>query len=397
MKIEILKDKCIGCGLCVKKCPFDAIHMEGKLAVIDYDRCTLCGACVEVCPVDAILLEKPKEVEKDLSKYKDIWVFCEQKKGNLMGVAFELLGEGRKLADLKNSDLCGVLFGKNIKERADDIIARGADKVYIVDDPELEGFRDDSYAKVMVELVSEYKPEILLAGATSIGRSFIPRVAASLKTGLTADCTGLDINTDGNLMQTRPAFGGNIMATILCTQSRPQIATVRHKVMKEAQFKPGHAAAVIEFKPSPEALKSRVKILKSVEDVEGLINIVDADVIVSGGRGLQRGENFNLIKELAEVLGGAIGASRGAVDKGWVPYAHQVGQTGKTVCPKLYVAVGISGAIQHLVGMQSSSKILAINKDPNAPIFKVADYGLVGDLFKIVPQLIEQFRKLKTQ
>jgi electron transfer flavoprotein alpha subunit len=393
MSIEILVAKCTGCGLCVKACPFDAIRMKNRIAVIDYAKCTLCSACVEVCPVDAILFEKPAGKAVDLSKYRDVWVFCEQKKGVVQGVAFELLGEGRKLADARNQELCAVLLGHNIRERADELISRGADKVYVVDSPDLADFRDESYATAMVELARTYKPEIVLAGATSIGRAFIPRVAAKLRTGLTADCTGLAIDIDGNLMQTRPAFGGNIMATILCTRFRPQFATVRHKVMKEAPLDPYHSGVVIDVDLPAEKLAARAKILNSVEELAGRINLADADVIVSGGRGLGKAENFSLIQELADALGGAVGASRAAVDKGWVPYSHQVGQTGKTVCPKLYVAVGISGAIQHLVGMQSSDKILAINRDPHAPIFRVADFGLVGDLFEVVPKLIAHIRE----
>ena len=216
MGIEVIIAKCINCGLCVKACPFDAIHMEGDVAVIDYDKCTLCGACVEPCPVDAILFEKPAgEAAVDLKDYRDVWVFCEQKKGVIQSVAYELLGEGKKLARARDQELCGVLLGDNITDAAGSIIARGADKVYVVDSPELKDFRDESYMAAFAELIERYRPEIVLAGATSIGRSFIPRVAAKIKTGLTADCTALGIDNEGNLMQTRPAIGGNIMATIL--------------------------------------------------------------------------------------------------------------------------------------------------------------------------------------
>lgn len=395
MNIEVLIAKCNGCGLCVKACPFDAIHKDGDVAVIDYDTCTLCGACVEACPVAAILFEKPGKPAVDLSAYRDVWVFCEQKKGVVQSVAWELLGEGRKLADRRDHELCGVLLGHEVRGLADEIISRGADKVYVVDAPELATFQDESYAAAMVELVEAYRPEIVLAGATAIGRAFIPRCAAKLKTGLTADCTGLAIDADGNLMQTRPAFGGNIMATILCTRFRPQFATVRHKVMKEAQLDPYHGGVTIDVALDAEKLKSRAKILSSAEEMIGQVNLAEADVIVSGGRGLKKAEHFALIRELADAMGGAVGASRAAVDKGWIPYAHQVGQTGKTVCPKLYVAVGISGAIQHLVGMQSSDKILAINKDPHAPIFRIADWGIVGDLFEVVPRLVAAFRKAR--
>ncbi|MBI2251335.1 MAG: electron transfer flavoprotein subunit alpha, partial [Armatimonadetes bacterium] len=358
-------------------------------------KCTLCGACFEVCKFEAILFEKPETEKKDLSAYKGVWVFCEQKKGIIQSVAYELLGEGRKLADKLNTYLGGVLFGENIKEKAKNLISRGADKVYLADSPLLKDFLDETYTKVLIDLATKYKPEIILAGATTIGRSFIPKVAVKLQTGLTADCTALGIDSKGNLMQTRPAFGGNIMATILCKNSRPQMATVRHKVMKESCITEGRKGEII-LEDIPESYSRRdTQVIKVVQELTSTINLTEADIIVSGGGGLQKKENFKIIEDLAKVLGAAVGASRTAVDKGWISYSHQVGQTGKTVCPKLYIAVGISGAIQHLVGMQSSEKILAVNKDPNAPIFKAADYGLLGDLFKIVPALTEEFKNLK--
>ena len=395
MGIEVLIAKCNGCGLCVKVCPFDAIHKVDGVAVIDYDKCTLCGACVDVCPVDAILFEKPSDKAVDLAQYRDVWVFCEQRKGEIQSVAWELLGEGRKLADRRDHELCGVLLGHGVRERADEVISRGADKVYVVDSPELAEYQDEGYAAALVELVRTYKPEIVLAGATTIGRALMPRCAAALCTGLTADCTELSIDGAGNLMQTRPAFGGNIMATILCTRFRPQFATVRHKVMREARLDPYHRGITIDVEMEASRISSRAKVVESVEELSGRVNLEEADVIVSGGRGLKKAEHFSLIRELADAMGGAVAASRGAVDRGWIPYSHQVGQTGKTVCPKLYVAVGISGAIQHMVGMQSSDKILAINKDPRAPIFRVADWGIVGDLFDVVPRLTEEFRRAK--
>jgi len=264
-----------------------------------------------------------------------------------------------------------------------------------VDAPGLKNYLDEPYTNVLVNLIRKYRPEIFLCGATFIGRSLISRVAVKLHTGLTADCTGLDIEPkEKYLMQTRPAFGGNIMATILSKNHRPQMATVRHKVMKEAEPDTSRKGKVIEETCPRNLLTSRTKILDIVEEVTETVNLAEADIIVSGGRGLRGPENFPLIEELAKVLGGAVGASRASVDSGWIPYSHQVGQTGKTVCPKIYVACGISGQIQHLVGMQSSKIIIAINQDPHAPIFTVANYGIVGDLFEIVPLLTKKFKEV---
>ena len=393
--IQIILPKCTGCTLCVRTCPFGAILMANKKAVIDMAKCTLCGACVTACKFNAIELQKDTApATKDLASYKDVWVFCEQKKGVIQTISFELLGEGKKLANKLGVKLCAVILGHDIESKIEELAHRGADKIYIVDDPALKNYQDDPYTKVIVKLVEEYKPEIILCGATVIGRSLISRVAITIDAGLTADCTGLDIDEkDRLLLQTRPAFGGNIMATIITPNHRPQMATVRHKVMKEAEINKGHKAEIIKKKYSGDILKSRTSLLDIVKEIEETVNLAEADIIVSGGRGLGCAENFSLVKELAKVLGGAMGASRSAVDAGWVPYSHQVGQTGKTVCPKLYIACGISGQIQHLIGMQSSKVIVAINKDPDAPIFKVATYGIVGDIFEIIPALTKEFKK----
>ena len=393
-KIKILKDVCTGCTLCIKVCPFGAITMKDKKAVIDYDKCNLCGACVDACKFNAIEI-KTLERSYDHSSYKDVWVFCEQKKGAIQSISYELLGEGKKLAKKLKSKLCAVLLGENVKEKATDLFHRGADVVYLVDSPHLKYYQDDPYSKVLTELINEYKPEALLCGATTIGRSLIARVAVKINTGLTADCTGLDIDEkDRLLLQTRPAFGGNIMATITTPNHRPQMATVRHKVMQEAEVNTSLTGKIIEKKYSDEIFFSRTKLIDIVEEMEETVNLAEADIIVSGGRGLGAPENFDIIKELALTLGGAVGASRSAVDANWIPYSHQVGQTGKTVCPKIYIACGISGQIQHLIGMQSSKIIIAINKDPDAPIFKVATYGIVGDLFQVVPALTKKFKQI---
>ena len=393
MGIKILLDKCTGCKLCVKACPFGAIEIVDKKAEINLSRCNLCGACIPACKFEAI--EIKKIVKKlDLSRYKDVWVFCEQRKGKIQSISWELLGEGRKLADKLGVALCGVLLGEAIEKEAESIIHRGADKVYITEDPRLKMYQNEPYTNALVELIREYKPEILLCGATTLGRSLVSRVAVKLETGLTADCTSLAIDEKEKiLLQTRPAFGGNIMATIITPGCRPQMATVRHKVMKEAPVDKSRKGQIIKKDLDKNLLQSRTRLLDFVEEIESTVNLAEADIIVSGGRGVGGPENFKIIKQLAEAIGGAVGASRAAVDADWISYSHQVGQTGKTVCPKIYIACGISGQIQHLIGMQSSEIIIAINRDSDAPIFDVATYGIVGDLFEIVPALARHFRE----
>jgi electron transfer flavoprotein alpha subunit len=311
-------------------------------------------------------------------------------------VSYELLGIGRQLADQQKVPLTAVLLGFNMGDAAKELVSYGADIVYQVDDPALEFFTDETYGNILEEIVYAQKPEVVLAGATAIGRSFIPLVATALATGLTADCTQLAIRPeDGVLLQTRPAFGGNIMATIECPYTRPQMATVRPRVMKAAEPDPDRKGDIIDYQPNPERLQSRVKVLRNVLEDQDQVNITEGDIIVAGGRGLENEKGFELMRQLADAVGGAVGASRAAVDSEWIAYPHQVGQTGKTVNPKLYIACGISGAIQHIVGMQSSETIVAINKDPHAPIFDVATYGIVGDLFEVVPKLIEKIKEKK--
>ncbi|MBI5196181.1 MAG: electron transfer flavoprotein subunit alpha [Nitrospirae bacterium] len=396
MHIIVKPDKCSGCETCVASCPYDAISITSGVAFIN-EYCQLCKACLEVCPEGAIVEveDTPSSTHTlPLTDYKGVWVFAEQREGKIASVSYELLGAGKKLADELATDLSAVLFGGSDSE-ADELIRWGADKVYLCTDTILGDFNDDTYSGLLSKLISEYKPAIVLAGATPVGRSFIPRVAAKLKTGLTADCTSLEIDkATKNLLQIRPAFGGNIMATILCPDYRPQMATVRPRVMKKGEYDAGRTGEIIHV--NADNLTSRTMVLDTIKEVSELtVNLHEADVIVAGGRGLGDVKGFKLLEELAAVMGGAIGASRAAVDEGWISYSHQVGQTGKTVCPKIYFACGISGAVQHLVGMQSSDIIIAINKNPEAQIFSVATYGIVGNLYEVIPLLIKKIKEAK--
>ncbi|HOH79510.1 MAG TPA: electron transfer flavoprotein subunit alpha [Candidatus Cloacimonadota bacterium] len=395
--IEVIDQKCIGCRACIKACAYDAIRVIDKLAVIDMDKCVLCGACVTACPVDAIVMRKKSSIQVDKDDYQGIWVFAEQREGILAPVTLELLGKGRELSDEMGTELSAVLLGSDIEALTSELIAFGADQVIVVDDPELRHFRDERYTKALSELAIKYKPAVILAGATVTGRSFIPRVAIELRTGLTADCTGLEYDAENaNLLQTRPAFGGNIMATIVTANHRPQMATVRHKVMNPIARDESRSGIVIREQIVFDFDEEESVWLGFEKEKTTLVNITEANLIVSGGRGIKEAKNFALVEELAEALDGAVGASRAAVDAEWIAYAHQVGQTGKTVKPNIYIAVGISGAIQHLAGMSSADYVIAINKDPDAPIFKAADLGIVGDLFEILPKLTKRVKELRS-
>ena len=421
MAIEILKDKCIGCGQCFKSCPYDAFEFEpydgnklGKVAKVNA-KCSFCNQCLTACKFGAIQ-EKKQEAAVDLSAYKHIWVFAEQRQGKIHNVALELIGEGKRLAKDISDDtqLCAVLIGNNIDHLAQECFEYGAEKVYMVQDPLRENYTTDGYTKVMKQLIDEYKPEIVLYGATHIGRDFAPRIAARCNTGLTADCTHLDVkvskyiefakaNTTSDtstldpndpstgIKQTRPAFGGNLMATIVCPKTRPQMSTVRPGVMQKQERVPGATGEVVNVKPDIKASDIRIEIKDIVKSMKEMVSLTDAKIICSGGRGLGDASGFELIQKFADKVGGVVGASRAAVDAGWIDHSHQVGQTGTTVKPEIYFACGISGAIQHLAGMQSSNCIVAINKDPDAPIMEVADYAIVGDLYKVIPEIIAEW------
>ena len=331
-----------------------------------------------------------------MTDYKDLWVFIEAKNGKIKPVSLELLTPGRKLADSLGERLCAVVLAENCAEICQVLEKYGVDKIYTVENPSYADYRTEPYTNALYKLVEKYKPSVILIGATNNGRDVGPRLACRLKTGLTADCTGLDVDGDtGNVAWTRPAFGGNLMATIMCPDTRPQIGTVRPGVFKKKADGREKKPEIIRFAEPIDTAARTKKILSVKEAGQELVNIEEAEIIVSGGRGLGKAENFSYIRELAEVLGGAVGASRAAVDAGWIPHVHQVGQTGKTVGPKLYIACGISGAIQHLAGISGADKVIAVNKDPKAPIFAYADYGIVGNLFDVIPALIAEYKKVK--
>lgn len=393
MRIIVAEDKCIGCRQCIEACPYSAIAIKDEKAFIN-EYCQFCRSCLGVCPEGAIveLAEEGDSRKSDLSAYRGVWVFAEQHGGEVASVAYELLGAGRRLADELGTELAAVVLGAS-EGSADELTAWGADKVYVCGDPVFRDFNDEPYSRMLTTLIQTHKPEIVLAGATPVGRSFMPRVAARLRTGLTADCTALEIDKETrNLLQIRPAFGGNIMATILCPSSRPQMATVRPRVMKRTAADNSRKVEIIHV--GGGRLSCRTRVVETVKETsECMINLQEAEIIISGGRGMGGAKGFAMLEELAGLLGGTVAASRAAVDEGWIPYRQQVGQTGKTVCPRIYIACGISGAVQHLVGMQSSDIIVAINKNPEAPIFSVATYGIVGDVNEVIPMLIKKLKE----
>ncbi|PAE19491.1 electron transfer flavoprotein subunit alpha [Bacillus sp. 7504-2] len=334
----------------------------------------------------------------DFQDYQGVWVFIEEKDGAVASVSLELLGAGRKLADKRGVELAGVIIGEHIKHLSKTIFEYGADIAYVYDDPIFKNYRTESYMKALLDCSAKHKPEIILYGATSTGKDLASAVATDLPTGLTADTTELDVEeATGLLLASRPAFGGNIMATILCKKYRPQMATVRAKVMKALPPEPGREGRIVEESILLREEDIRTKVLEIVKETTKKVRIDEADIIVAGGKGLGSAEGFQLVHQLAETLGGAVGASRDVVEAGWIEHAHQIGQTGVTVTPKIYIALGISGAIQHIVGMKNSGLIIAINNDPEASIFESCHYGIVGDAFEIVPMLIEQFSEVMSR
>jgi electron transfer flavoprotein alpha subunit len=383
-------EECTGCEICLNVCPFGAIEIvEGKAYI--NEACRACGECVDECPVGAIITQESSDI--DLADYRGVMVYAEQRDGELHPVSFELLGKAQELASQLSEPVYAVVIGNEVEQGAKELVKRGADKVYVYTHPELKSFRDDPYSDVLAECCNEVKPSIFLIGATSLGRSLGPRVAAKIKTGLTADCTGLDIDPETRLLrQTRPAYGGNIMATIVTPNSRPQMATVRYKMFPEAEKVAAPDGEIIHNEVNFDALSDRIILLEFQEEKEQ-VSITDADIIVSGGLGLGDPEGFKLIQELAEALDAAVGASRPTVDEGWIDYRHQVGLSGRTVRPQVYIACGISGAVQHQAGMKTSDVIIAINKDPNAPILKISNLGVVGDLYEVIPRLIKKIKE----
>ena len=397
MAMIVDKETCVGCGACVAVCPVGAISLEDK-ACIDADSCIGCGACVNACPVGAISAEgavAKKEVENNHGT--DLWVVTELENGEPVGVTYELIGVASDLAAKAGEKCCAVLVAAEAGDVPQKLIAAGADKVYVIADARFADYNTDLYTDAICQLVDAYKPSALLIGATADGRDLAPRIAARKMTGLCADCTELDIDVDNQVVEwTRPALGGNILATILCKETRPQMGTVRPKVFKAKPMDATRTGEVINF-TCENLVTSPVELLKK-EAVGGTssIKIEDAEVICSGGRGMGSADNFKILEEMAALFeNGTVAGSRAVVDEGWIGHSCQVGQSGKTVTPKIYFACGISGAIQHLAGMTGSDMVIAINKDANAPIFKTAQYGIVGDVNVILPKLIAKIKAYK--
>lgn len=413
-KAELVPDKCISCAKCEAACPVEAIAYDEKgIPIINTEKCIGCRKCLKACPVEAFRMSYPEgdtvivqtdaETEEaetegapEVAKWKGVWVFVEQRNGHAHNVAWQLLGVGAQLASDLGEELSAVVLGSKVDHLADQAFGYGAANVYMMDSHVLEEYRTQPYTEALVALVKKHLPAAFLIGATAIGRDLGSAVATKLETGLTADCTQLSIDKEKRLLeQTRPAFGGNIMATILCEHARPQMSTVRPEVFAMPHFVEGRKGKLIKESFAMDESQMLTKIREIIPIEKTGVDITAADIIISGGRGMTSPEHFQMLKELAELLGGVVAGSRSTVDAGWIGYERQVGQTGKTVRPKLYFACGISGAIQHIVGMQNSEHIIAINRDENAPIFEITDLGVIGDIFETLPDLITALRKKK--
>ncbi len=398
--LEVDKDACIGCKICERVCPFVAIVVdpETKKAVV-LDGCTLCGTCVNACPENALSIERKAISEEEIAKFKNVFIWAEwERKGGevkIKSVTLELLAKGRELADKLGESLAVVLPGNKVKHLVPELFHHGADIVYLCEHELLDNYSTDGFTSVIASVISTEKPSIVLYGATPNGRDLAPRIAGRLALGLTADCTGLDINSSRQLVQTRPAFGGNIMASILSPYTRPQMSTVRPGVFTKPKPDTTKKGVIKEVEVNLKPISIRTKIIEEILSEDEGINIEEATILVSAGRGIGSKENLEMIQEMAKLINGTVSGSRALVDLGWIPHPQQVGQSGKTVAPTLYFALGISGAIQHLVGMSSSDTVVAINKDPEATIFDVADFGIVGDMLEIIPEFIQLVKEEK--
>jgi len=398
--LKIDSEKCNACGLCVKSCPFGAIAVVDELAQAN-ELCTLCGACVNVCPEAALEIERRQISREALSQYQGVFVWAECESGEAddrpKKVAYEILAQGRKMADRLGQPLCAVVLGGDRLAEIEKLCHHGADRVLCCRHELLARYSSDGFTNVISAVIAREKPSIFLYGATPNGRDLAPRVAARMRLGLTADCTELGIDDQAQLIQTRPAFGGNIMATIISPYTRPQTATVRPNVFAAAQPDPTRPVVIEEVPVTLTKANIRTRLIEEIRLGSEEEKIDEARILVSAGRGCQDQINLDSVRELARKLGGTLAGSRAIVELGWIPHSLQVGQSGTTVGPDLYIAIGISGAVQHVVGMSSSKKIIAINKDPDAPIFKIADLGIVGDALVIIPKLIEEIERIKVK
>ena len=398
--LKIDDNKCNACGLCVTSCAFGAITVEDEIAQVN-DLCTLCGACVNVCPQNALAIERRKVSVEALSDYKGVFIWAEcESRGETHApkkVAYEILSQGRKLADQLGEQLSAVILGDERLANIENLCYHGADRVLCCRHDLLGRYTSDGFANVMAAVIAKEKPAIVLYGATPNGRDLAPRVAARMRLGLTADCTELGIDEQRQLVQTRPAFGGNIMATIISPYTRPQTATVRPNVFAAVEADLTRPVNIEEVPVTLTKANIRTRLVEEILLDSDAERIEEAKVIVSAGRGCQDPVNLDTVRELARKLGGVLAGSRAIVELGWIPHSLQVGQSGTTVGPDLYMAIGISGAVQHVVGMSSSKKIIAINKDPNAPIFKIAELGIVGDALVILPKLIDEIERIKVK